>query len=207
MLGNYYWTADPLISRFAYSYRLISMENVPTANSQDDGIMVDFDLKLDVDNEDNKPLISFQTFLWEPNILSIKYSAKTVTITRDKSMNGGQIKHYEYHLYDRLFEDATGLTIWRMRVYLTSNFIFIAVNKENSNNYYLSPIFFGLDYNTKYPDINSSMHHFIKRRPLTFISLGDDSLGPIMYESYIGAVKIYGFSYNELRSNIQQNFQ
>jgi hypothetical protein len=198
--GTLQWTA----TSGKVAQKVISFED-GVGDNNDDGLMITFDLDINVNNENdsNKPIISFSE--QNNNFLSVLYSGKTVTVRRYNIVNG-QTKSYDYHLFDRLFEDISGTVTYRIKVYFTSNFMYFVTyrgNNADSKRYYLSPLYFGLDYQEKYPNHNSRMYRAINGSTTNIIRA---VLGSNGYSPYINNVKIYSFLYDDWWKNVQQNF-
>jgi hypothetical protein len=150
-----------------------------------DGIMVEFHLNTE-DISNNRHLVSF----WDLNYSSLSsigiyYSNKSIFVRRGYKDNSNQNKAYYYRVYDQLFDYPA---IYKIKLYVTANFIFIVTNELTTNNYYLSPIFFGLN-----PPDNNTMKTFLNFSNNAIIGIGSQN-----YTEPIFFVKLYAFSYNHL---------
>jgi hypothetical protein len=165
----------------------ISMNEVSAFdNSIYDGIMLNFTMYMDTDNSiHTTTLVSFSDDdLNNGNlpIIRIYYKKPSLFIRRYYADNLS--KYYDYMVYDNLY---TSTTFYEIKLYVTANFIFIVTN-NTTNEYFLSPIFFGLNL----LPYSYSMTKFLNRSNKAFIgigSIGDDA-------PYISYVKLYAFSYN-----------
>jgi hypothetical protein len=181
----------------------ISMSYVSALSSNEDCMMVEFDINLNENSDENKRIA---LFMYDTDsILNIKYSENTVTVSRYN--NAVKLKFsYDYHLFDRLFLANTSGK-YHVRIYFTSYFLCFVVSRDNSA-YYISPLFVGLDYNKRYPDATSTMYKFINRDKFAVITLGRSDGA----SDYISNVKIYSTTYSDpsaqsdWRRLMQQNF-
>lgn len=189
-----------------YSYIPLTMDRLSPLSSSDDGLMVAFDFKLALD-EEGKPLLAI-TLLgdWERTFIKIAYSKRTVTVTRNKWFGTTHKITYDYHLFDPLFEDI-GQDVsarWRAQMYITSYFMYFVVSITGSEvRNLMSPLYFGIDDQYRYPDNNSFMYQYIQRSSNAVISLGDPNEG---YPAYISNIKINSFVYDDWWRTIQREF-
>lgn len=202
-LGVNRWT-DP--SGSEYAYIPITMDRLSALPASDDGLMVSFDLKLAL-NEESKPLlaVAFQGD-WPRTFINIVYSKRTVTVTRNKWFGVTHQITYDYHLFDPLFEDiGTDVSArWNVKVYITSFFMYLVVSIAGIEvRNLMSPLYFGVDDQDRYPNNNSHMHSFIHRSPNAVISLGDPARN---FPAYISNIRINSFVYGDWWKTVQREF-
>jgi hypothetical protein len=199
--GTNRWT-DSSTSKVAY--KTVTMNQLSALSANEDGLMVAFDLDMDLQSE-NKPIIAFSDKgMSGDNILEIVYSQRTVTVRRYNTVKGQRI-YYDYHLFDPIFEDiGEHSATWRMSFYFTSNFIYIvATVKGTEIRNLMSPLYFGLDFQKWYPDSESSMYKFIKRDNNAVVKIGDVKSA---YAPYIANIKINSIVYSDWWFTIQKEF-
>jgi hypothetical protein len=195
-VGPFLYTPPEGVNRWTdsssskYDYRTVSMNQLSVLGSTEDGLMVSFDMDLNLYSEENKPVITFSDSI--NDIINIRYSQRTITAKRSNRVNGNSVS-YDYHLFDPLFEDTTGIVTWQIKVYFTSSFMFIVAGKKRSDYKYMSPLYFGLDHREKYPDSESIMYKYINRSSSAIIKLGDINHN---YSPYISNIKINSIVYS-----------
>jgi hypothetical protein len=199
--GTNRWTDS---STSKYAYKTVSMNQLSTLTTNEDGLMVAFDLDLDLQSE-GKPIIAFSDKgVTGDNIIEIVYSERTVTVRRYNIVKGQRI-YYDYHLFDPIFEDiGEHSATWRMSFYFTSNFIYIvATVKGTEIRNLMSPLYFGLDFQKWYPDSGSSMYKFINRDSNATIKIGDVKSA---YTPYIANTRINSIVYSDWWFTVQKEF-
>ncbi|GAB6012930.1 hypothetical protein [Viscerimonas tarda] len=207
----WYGVNDPSTKK---SVEWISPYYFTQINTNEDCMMLEFDIDIDMDNDEGKPILSLvDPYLYgiDVRLFEMFYSDGTVTIKRynrflaDDPEGPDDIPFYTYHLFDRLFErhGTEGSATWRMRVYITSNFMYIVTTDwyNNPDVQYMSPVFFGLDFDKKYPDEESNMYRYFaatghRNNTLAFI-LGEWTLsGNNTYAPYISNTKVFIMVYS-----------
>jgi hypothetical protein len=193
------WFSVPVISA---SFITVDMDNLSKLNDNEDGLLIAFNISLGLKSE-GKPIIAFNDSVYGYNFLEFEYSKQTVTARRYNTINGKRIS-YEYHLFDQLFEgNVSDSATWRMGFYITSCFTFIYACKDGTQNIYLSPLYFGMDHQKKYPDPESKMYKFIKRDHRATIIIGDVYVD---WSPYISRATIRSFVYADWWKQVQREF-
>jgi hypothetical protein len=194
------WFSTPVILASAV---IIDMTKLSKLNNDEDGLLIAFNMDLALQSE-GKPIIAFNDGVSEYNFLEFEYSKQTVTARRRNTVNGHLVS-YEYHLFDQLFEGkVSDSATWRMGFYITSSFTFIYACKDGTQNVYLSPLYFGMDHQRKYPDPESRMYKFINRDRNAKIIIGDVDLS--WMPPYISRVAVRSFVYSDWWEQIQREF-
>lgn len=163
-----------------------------------DGLTISAVLQLDGNSTSLTNLFDFFNQNSE-NYLSVYVENSTLVLRRFKP-NGsvGNFPYYDYILYDQLFD--SNYTTWEVRLYFTSNFIWIQTSPVVSGTdlyHYYSPLYFGVD------------NLFQKNNMYDFINAIDNKTRIVVNSNYkfgLVSVVIYAFQYDELRKDIQQNF-
>lgn len=184
----------------------IPMDRLSAIPSSDNGLVVSFNLRLAL-NEENKPLVSFTDLGEEGEVfMEILYSKRTITINRYKEISGKRIK-YSYHLFDPLFKDiGTGSSgIWNFRLYFTSEFMYFVAETlpSTGKDFYMAPMFFGLDDAYRYPQTNSIMGKYLNRSERAVIKLGSQET---QYQAYIAQPSVNSFDYSTWWKVMQAEF-
>lgn len=168
----------------------------------DDCFMIEALFSINAATDNNKPLIALEYDTIR--LLDIRYSDSTVVIKRynHERMMDGVASSYDYKLFDPLFIPQTGgVNQWYMQLYFTSGFMLI-VTTENANDYYMSPIYFGLDFknmltkdgNNQFIDNGSYMYKYLQKNPQAKIIVGDP-LPASPYDPYVDNIWMYSLSY------------
>lgn len=191
-----------------HKYIPIPMDSLGEIPLYYDGIMLSFHVNLDL-NDVNKPLVAFALGGEDPehNLLEVIYSKRTVTVRRYKNFtNPIRRVHYDYHLFDPLFEYNKIATSqkWRIQVYFTSEFMYFvasAVGNEILN--LMSPLYFGLDDTNRFPHGNANMYAFLRHYQTAIVKFGDQNLA---FPSYVSDVTINTFLYSDFSKTVQREF-
>lgn len=132
--------------------------------------------------------------------MTIFHEQGTLSIRRYKPNNSvGNFQSYNYILYDRLFNSK--YDTWEIRLYFTSNFIWIQTTPVISGQTlpsYLSPVYFGVD-------------NMLQKNNFSDFINADDSntrivVGNNIINQGVRQVAVYTFQYDDLRKDIQQKF-
>jgi hypothetical protein len=109
---------------------------------------------------------------------------------------------YEYRVFDKLFDkNLNGENTFIMRFYVTSYFIFIVSEKKGSTDerrYYMTPLYFGLDINHRYPDPESMMSKFRISNNNVFITIGNNN---VVTDDFVSNINIYSLQYKGGKTN------
>lgn len=178
------WTGGALSA----PYKDIVMNTTSSFDSKYDGILVSFTKHVNTsDNARQDTLASFRDLSYfEKPIISIFYSDKSVTVRRRYQKDPE--KYYDYKVYDQLFEASAP---YEVKLYVTASFIFIVTQKEQTNEHYLSSVFFGLNI----PN-NETMEKFLSRNEKAIIRAGGSS-----NTDNVSNVRLSVFSYNYKTDN------
>jgi hypothetical protein len=193
-VGPFLYTPPEGINRYSYAgaqsnYEIFTMDMLSALSPADDGLMIAWDLSMDLKQNEGTPLMSFSVPGFIDFFIEIYYSSRTATIRRYNLLEGKAVS-YDYHLFDPLFKDTTGIVTWRMKVYFTSSFMFMVAGEKISPYKYMSPVYFGLDSQEKYPSPYSVMYQIINRKKKAYITLGsfsskDVTIGNVIINSFV----------------------
>lgn len=198
--------SDP--SADEYVYKVVDMNQLSAPDATDNGLIVNFDMKLSLD-EELKPLVAFSGEGPNGNnVIEIVYSKRTVTLTRYTTVNDRRVS-YNYHLFDPLFEETgSGVSArWHFTVFFTSSSLYLVcttIGEETRN--MMSPIFFGLDDFYRYPYAipgRAIMSRFMNRESRAVIKLGDTQW---RFPAYISNIRVNSFNSVEWSKVMQREF-
>jgi hypothetical protein len=180
----------------------INMENTyPFDSDMNDGILLTFTISTN-NMENMTELASFYDKDFGSGaipVISVLYSSNNSLIIRryysDRTPYGSYHYYYDYKVFDQLFKRGGA---YRIKLYMTANFIFVHVYDKNpyaiAPNYF-SPIFFGLDIPNNqimesFLDRSANAEIRVRADPVTDISLdvfyynrnlGKDGSGKVIY--------------------------